>query len=138
MGRDGGGGDGVRDWPLLPAAAWPDESHQGRTGLLGAVLDRRGHRANSDLPWLYGLALAHQRPATRLRVPRRRAQDDLLLRGGLGAHAGQRSALLAFAPALWDKLPADRYGGLDLRVRGSRLARVVPAGRLAHPRRDDH
>ena len=38
--------------------------------------------AHHDLPRLPRADLAHARPAARVRVPRRRAQDDLLLRGG--------------------------------------------------------
>ena len=51
-------------------------------------------------------ALAPARPAPRVRVPRRRAQDDLLLRGGPAADARERAALLAPAPALRHELPA--------------------------------
>ena len=47
----------------------------------------------ADLPRLPAAAVADARPATCLRVPRRRAQDDLLLRGRAAARAGEpRSA----------------------------------------------
>ena len=67
----------------------PDEPDQGPAGLLGAVLAGRGHRAHEHLPRLHAAALAHARPAARVRVPRRRAQDDLLLRGRPAADARQ-------------------------------------------------
>ena len=44
-----------------------------------------GDPAHGDLPRLPRAALAHARPAARVRVPRRRAQDDLLLRGRAAA-----------------------------------------------------
>ena len=54
------------------------------------VLARRGHPAHGDLPRLPAAALAPARPAARVRVPRRRAQDDLLLRGRACADARER------------------------------------------------
>ena len=54
------------------------------------------------------------------------AEDELI------PAAGQ--ALLAPAPALRHQLPADRDGAGDLRLRPDRAARLVLAGRLAHPR----
>ena len=68
-------------------------------------------------------------PAARLRVPRRRAQDDLLLRGRRRADPRAGQALLAPAPALRHQLPADRDGAGDLRLRPDRAARLVLAGR---------
>ena len=54
-----------------------------------------------DLPRLPAGALAAARPAPRLRVPRRRAQDDLLLRGRAGADARRtRSASAACTRAV--------------------------------------
>ena len=47
---------------------------------------------------------------------------------------GAGEALLAPAPALRHQLPADRDGAGDLRLRADRAARLVLAGRLAHPR----
>ena len=41
----------------------------------------------APVPRLHAPALARARPAARVRVPRRRAQDDLLLRGGAAADA---------------------------------------------------
>ena len=64
--------------------------------------------------------ISRMRTSARVRVPRRRAQDDLLLRGRAGPDAGERPALLAPAPALRHQLPADRDGRGDLRVRPAR------------------
>ena len=98
------------------------------------LLAGRGGPAHGDLHRLHRRDQPHARPAARLRVPRRRAQDDLLLRGRrrAGPRAGQ--ALLAPAPALRHQLPADRDGAGDLRLRPDRAARLVLAGRLADPR----
>ena len=79
-------------------------------------------RAAHDLPRLHPADLADEGPAAGVRVPRRRAQDDLLLRGRPRPHARERAALLAPAPALRHQLPADRDGGGDLRVRPARPA----------------
>ena len=94
-----------------------------------------GARAHEHLPRLHAAALAPARPAARVRVPRRRAQDDLLLRGRPAADARQRAALLAPAPALRHELPAGRDDRGDLRVRADRPAGLVLAGGDAHPRR---
>ena len=53
---------------------------------------RQGDRAHLDLPRLPAGDLAPARPAARVRVPRRRAQDDLLLRGRPPAHARERAS----------------------------------------------
>ena len=74
------------------------------------------------------------RPAARVRVPRRRAQDDLLLRGGRPADAGAGRALLAPSPPLRHELPAGRDGGRDLRLRAARPSGLVLAAGLADPR----
>ena len=87
-----------------------------------------------DLPRLHLADLAHARPPARVRVPRRRAQDDLLLRGRPAAHAGERPALLAPAPALRHQLPADRDDRGHLRVRPARQARLAVAVRLPRGR----
>ena len=90
----GGGGDlrrhvGRHDRRLDPArrrAVLPDPrrrhvADQGPARLVVPLLARRGPAAHGDLPRLPAGALAPARPAARVRVPRRRAQDDLLLRG---------------------------------------------------------
>ena len=77
----------LRDRPVLRRPGRADEPDQGPARLLVPVLAGRGRRAHRDLPRLPAGALAPARPAPRLRVPRRRAQDDLLLRGRPGAHA---------------------------------------------------
>ena len=94
---------------------------------LGAVLGGRGARFARPCSSATCPALAGARPAAGVRVPRRRAQDDLLLRGGLAADARQRPALLAAAPSLRHQLPAGRDDRRDLRVRADRAARVVLA-----------
>ena len=68
-------------------------------------------------------ALAAARPAPRLPVPRRRAQGDQRLRGGGGARAGDRAAVLAHPPALRDRVPALGDGDRGVRVRVLRPAR---------------
>ena len=125
----------ARDRPVLRAPRRPDEPDQGPARLVVPLLARRGHPAHGDLPRLPRAALAPARPAPRLRVPRRRAQDDLLLRGRPRADAGERPALLAPAPALRDELPADRHDRRDLRLRAARPAGLVLADAHAHPRR---
>ena len=112
---------------LVPVGA--DEPDQGPARLVVPVLAGRGRRAHRDLPRLPAAALAPARPAPRVRVPRRRAQDDLLLRGGPAADARERAALLAPAPALRHELPADRDDRRDLRVRADRAAGLVLARR---------
>ena len=70
----------------------------------------------------------------RVQVPRRGAQDDLLLRGRRRAHPERASALLAPPPALRHQLPAAPGRAGRLRLRPDRPARVVLAGRLARSR----
>ena len=118
---------------LIPVG--PHEPDQGPAELLGAVLADRGVGADRDLPRLPAAALAAARSAARVRVPRRRAQDDLLLRGRPAADPRQRPALLAPAPPLRHELPADRHDRGDLRVRADRAAGLVLAGADADPRR---
>ncbi len=69
----------ARGRPVLRRPGRAHEPHQGPARILGAVLGRRGHRAHRHLPRLPARALADPQSATRVRVPRRRAQDDLLL-----------------------------------------------------------
>ena len=107
---------------------------QGPARLLGAVLARRGGAADRDLHRLPGRDQPPSRPAAGVRVPRRRAQDDLLLRGRRPAGARARRALLAPSPALRHQLPARRHDRRDLRLRAARPARLVLAARLADPR----
>ena len=85
----------VRGRPLLPAAGRPHQHLPGPDPQLGRVRGDREAGPDHDLPRLPRADLAHARPAARVRVPRRRAQDDLLLRGGRGPDAGERAALLA-------------------------------------------
>ena len=125
----------ARRRPVLRRPGRADEPHQGPARLVVPLLARRGHRAHGDLPRLPAAALAPARPAPRLRVPRRRAQDDLLLRGGPRAHARERAALQPPAPALRDELPAHRDDRRDLRLRADRPARLVLARADAHRRR---
>ena len=92
----------------------------------------REARPDLDLPRLPVADLAHARPPARVPVPRRRAQDDLLLRGRRAADARERAALLALPPALRHELPAagDDRGHLGLRA--ARQARLALAVHLAH------
>ena len=69
--------------------------------------------------------LAHAGPPARVRVPRRRAQDDLVLRGGRAAHAGERAALLALPSALRHELPAAGDDRGHRRLRAARQARLA-------------
>ena len=99
------------------------------------LLARRGPDPHGDLPRLPAAAQPPAGPPPRVRVPRRRAQDDLLLRGRHGAHPGERRALLAPPSALRDDVPAARDGRGDLRLRPDRVARLVLAAPHAHRRR---
>ena len=87
LGRHGGRGGGVCDRPVLRGPRRADEPDQGAARLPGAVLAGRGPAADGDLPRLPHPALAYPRPASGVRVPRGRAQDDLLPGGGAPADA---------------------------------------------------
>ena len=125
---------GARDRPLLRHSGRPHQPDQGPARLGVALLAGRGGPANRDLHRLHRRDQPPARPSARLRVPRRRAQDDLLLRGRRRARPGPGKALLAPPPSLRHQLPADRDGGGDLRLRAARAARLVLAARLADPR----
>ncbi len=120
--------------PLLRRPGRADQPDQGPARLALPVLAGRGAAADGDLHRLHRRDQPPAGPAPRLRVPRRRAQDDLLLRGRRRAGPRARQALLAPAPALRHQLPADRDGAGDLRLRADRPARLVLAARLADPR----
>ena len=107
--------------------------HQLGSSLLFWLVE--GAAADGDLPGLPGAAVAAARPAARVRVPRRRAQGDLLLRGRRRADPDASQALLAAAPALRDELPADRDDHGHLRVRADRAAGLVDPGADPDPRR---
>ena len=77
----------VRGGPLLPASRRPHQPLPRRHPERRDVRGDREADADLDLPSLPLADLAHARPPARVRVPRRRAQDDLLLRGGRAAHA---------------------------------------------------
>ena len=125
---------GARDRALLRRPGQRHQPDQGLARLGAAVLARRGGPADGDLHRLHRRDQPPARPAPGVRVPRRRAQDDLLLRGRRPARPGAGRALLAPAPALRNQLPADRDGARDLRLRPDRAARVVLARALADPR----
>ena len=99
----------VRDRPLLRPAGHGRELLEGRRRQLGRASScvEKLIRISIFLGYLWA-HLAHQGPAARVRVPRRRAQGDLLLRGRRAARARARAALLAPAHALRHQLPADR------------------------------
>ena len=128
----------LRDRPVLRRPGDAGQPDQAPARLLDPLLAGRGRRADRDLPRLPDPALAHARPAPHVRVPRRRAQDDLLLRGRRRAHARARGAVLAPAPALRHQLPARRDDRLDLRLRDRRPARLVDPRGHAHRRPADH
>ena len=65
-------------------------------------------------------AQLHPVAAARVPVPRRRAQGDQRLRGGRGADARERAALLADPPALRHGVPALGDGRRRLRLRAAR------------------
>ncbi len=76
------------------------EPGQAPARLLGRVLAGRGRTADGDLPGVSDAAVPHAGPAPHVRVPRRRAQDDLLLRGRRRAHAERApSSTRACTPA---------------------------------------
>ena len=95
LGRHGGAVADPRDRPLLRHPGGGDQPDQGPAWLVASVLARRGDSPHRDLHRLHRRDQPPARPAARVRVPRRRAQDDLLLRGGRPADAGARRALLA-------------------------------------------
>ena len=95
---------GPRDRPLLRRPGRPHQPDQGPARLLGPLLAGRGAAAHRHLPRLHLGDLENARPAADLRVPRRRAQDDLLLRGRRRADArsgrsSTRASIPAAAPA---------------------------------------
>ncbi len=122
------------DRPVLRHPGRSDEPRQGPDRLPAALLARRGSAQNGDLPRVPRSVGKAARPQEGLRVPRRRAQDHRLLRGGTRADTGERRALLAPASAMRNELPADRDGDRDLHVRADRPARLVLARPLADPR----
>ena len=107
---------------------------KGQLGSPVPLLAGRGRAAHRHLPRLHLGDLENAGPAADLRVPRRRAQDDLLLRGRRRTDPGAGEALLAPASALRHQLPADRDGAVDLHLRPARPARLVLAGDLADRR----
>ena len=97
------------------------------------VRDRRRADPRDDLRRVPLAHLAAARSAARVPVPRRRAQGDQRVRGGGGARAGDRAALLAHPPALRHRVPPLGDGDRRVRLRVLRPARVVLADRDAHP-----
>ena len=71
----------VRGRAVLPRPGRPRQPDQGRSCIRRPVLVVEGVHPHRDLPRLPRAPLAAARAAPGLRVPRRRAQDDLLLRG---------------------------------------------------------
>ena len=115
----------VRGRPLLPAARRPDQHLLGLDPERLRLRGDREARPDLDLPGLPRADLAHAGPPARVRVPRRRAQDDLVLRGRRAAHAGERTALLALPPALRHELPAAGDDRGDRGLRAARQARLA-------------
>ena len=109
--------DAVRGRPVLPAAGRPDEPVLGLDPERGRVRGDREADPDLDLPALPVADLADEGPAARVPVPRRRAQDDLLLRGRGAADAGERQGVLALPPALRHELPAAGDDRRHLRLR---------------------
>ena len=72
----------ARHRPLLPAAGRAHLAARRRAPELVVFVVVEKLIRISDLPRLPLADLAHARPPAGVRVPRRRAQDDLLLRGG--------------------------------------------------------
>ena len=81
---------------LLPAG--PDQHLPGLDPQLGRLRGDREAGADRDLPRLSGPDLPAARPPARVRVPRRRAQDDLVLRGRRAAHPRERREYSRFHP----------------------------------------
>ena len=93
---------------------------------------RRGPRARRRLRRLPDRAQHDPVAAARLPVPRRRAQGDQRVRGRRGAHARDRTALLADPPALRHRVPALGDGRRRLRLRDARSSGLVLADRQPH------
>ena len=93
----------------------------------------RGRDPGDAARRLPGRDLVHPRPAPRVPVPRRRAQDDQRLRGRRRARARAGADLLQDPPPLRDGVPAVGDGDRDLRLRVRRPARLADADRLADP-----
>ena len=128
----------ARDRPVLRRPGRHHQHLQELAAERARLRARREGHPHLDLPRLPVADLADEGPAARLRVPRRRAQDDLLLRGRARPDAGERPGLLAAAPALRHQLPADRHVRGDRRVRAAGHARLVhpdPVARGRHPDR---
>ena len=94
----------VRDRPLLPAARRADQPLPGLDPQLARLRGDREAGADRDLPGLPVPDLAAARPPARVRVPRRRAQDHLVLRGRPArsrprTRASTRASILAAARA---------------------------------------
>ena len=83
---------GARGRALLRHPGRRHQPDQGLARLGPALLAGRGGPADRDLHRLHRRDQPAARPAPRVRVPRRRAQDDLLLRGRRGADARERRA----------------------------------------------
>ena len=80
------------------------------------------------------LLVASEGPAARVRIPRRRAQGDLVLRSRGRARTVARGALLAVSPPLRNELPARGDDRGDLRFRPDRAAGLVDPRAHADPR----
>ena len=94
----------ARDRPLLRRSGRAHQPDQGPARLRAAVLAGRGDPAHGDLHRLHRRDQPPARPAPGVRVPRRRAQDDLLLRGRRPAgprarRDATRACTLAAGPA---------------------------------------
>ena len=102
------------------------EPRQGPARLRLAVLDRRGRRSGRRSSSATSAALAPARPAARLRVPRRRAQGDLPLRGRRAARAGRaRSGFSRLHPRCGTAFLLVVMLVADLRLRSARAAGLV-------------
>ena len=91
---------GAGDRAVLRGPRRDHQPDQEPARLPGPVLAGRGVHPHRPVPRLHVHALAGQRPAAGVRVPRRGAQDDLLLRGRAAADARRTpSASPGFTPA---------------------------------------
>ena len=79
--RDGADLARVRDRPVLRRAGRADQSDPRSARVVMAVLAGRGAAADRDLPRVSDAVVTDPRSAAGVRVPRRRAQGDLVLRG---------------------------------------------------------